>query len=91
MPETNDELLERLAYLRGAAWSWATWSPLRDSWDHDHCVVCWARFATLDTPGEEALREGFATEGPAGQPTYHWLCSDCFGAHREVFGWSDRS
>jgi hypothetical protein len=64
MPETNDELLERLAYQRGAVWTWATRSPPSESWDHDHCVVCWARFATLDTPGEELLREGFATTGP---------------------------
>jgi hypothetical protein len=88
MPETNDELLERLAYLRGAVWSRATWSPPSERWDHEHCVVCWARFVTLEASEEEPLREGLATTGPAGQPEYHWLCPDCFHAYREVFGWS---
>ena len=88
MPETDDELLERLAYLRGAVWSGATWSPPSQGWDHDHCAVCWARFTTLDAPGEHPLRTGYTAPGPAGEPAYHWLCADCFRVHRELFGWS---
>ena len=80
MPETDDELLERLAYLRGVVWSWARWAPPSERWDHDHCAVCWTRFT--------GRCEGYTTTGPAGQPQYHWLCADCFQAHRGLFDWT---
>jgi hypothetical protein len=85
MPETDHELLERLAYLRGAVWSWVTWSSPSEQWDHDHCVVCWARF------GGAWLAEGYAAAGPAGQPEYHWLCSSCFRDRRDLFDWTVRA
>ena len=80
MAETDGELLQRLSYLRGAVWSWASWAPPRAGWDHDHCAVCWMRFTRLS--------EGYTAMGRVGQPHYHWLCADCFRAHRELFGWS---
>ena len=88
MAETDDQLLERLSYLRGAVWSWGHWSPPSAQWDHDHCAVCWARFTAVDVSGERPLRAGYTAKGPDGQPEYHWLCSDCFQAHHELFDWN---
>ena len=88
MAETDDELLQRLPYLREAVWSWAEWTPPSHRWDHDHCAVCWARFTIIEVPGEAPLREGYTARGPAGEPKYHWLCAHCLQAHRELFDWS---
>ena len=46
-------------FLRGVRFRWKRWTPPRESWDHDHCAACAARFAATDCP--DVLHEGFAT------------------------------
>lgn len=58
----------------------------RPDWDHDHCVICWAKFAEFEGP--EILHEGYATtaESKWGED-YHWVCPTCFDDLRNIFGW----
>ena len=85
--ETAEQLVERLNYLRGAAWQRAQWAP-EGTWDHEHCAVCWAKFDAVS--GRDS---GLATAGPAGRspadqrPRYYWLCPECFDRHAQLFGW----
>jgi hypothetical protein len=85
--ETAEQLVERLNYLRGAAWQRAQWVP-EGTWDHEHCAVCWAKFDAVG--GRDS---GLATAGPAGRspadqrPGYYWLCPECFDRHAQLFGW----
>jgi hypothetical protein len=56
----------RLRFLRYARWS--------ESWDHDHCAACWAKFSELEGPGvqhegyttEDDYPKALATNGPVG-------------------------
>jgi hypothetical protein len=48
-----------------------------ESWDHDHCLACNAKFGEDDQP--ETLHEAFATgpDYPKGAG-YEWICPTCF-------------
>ncbi len=82
MREKNDwRLTNQLAYLQGAVLSWRRYSPRPgDSWEHDHCAFCWAKFRAEEDP--EILHEGYATPDE-----YHWVCKTCFEDFRELFEW----
>ena len=76
--------LRRLPYFR--------WS---ESWDHDHCEFCGAKFMTADdTPAgyEYAAKpiqhEGYTNEGVPGQRDhYWWICDECFADFSGRFEW----
>lgn len=69
----------RLQFLRYARWS--------DSWDHDHCAGCWAKFAEVEGP--DIQQEGYATRDdyPKGA-CYEWVCQTCFDDLKDEMGWS---
>jgi hypothetical protein len=80
---TNQE-----AYLKGATLVRKPYRAYSETWDHDHCVFCWATF--IDPTGSDVspkyvdehpdvLTEGYATtaDHPRGAD-YYWICSDCF-------------
>src|SRR3712207_4582236 len=84
-------------YLEGALLVPKRYRARDESWDHDHCEFCSAKFvedaspsATRGDPGttEEVLTEGFTTtaEHPNGAD-YHWICPTCFGDFAARFGW----
>jgi hypothetical protein len=53
----------------------------RPSWDHDHCIFCWAKFA--EQPGPAILVAGYSTV-----PTNHeWVCPSCFEEFADRFAW----
>jgi hypothetical protein len=59
-----------------------------ESWDHDHCAACWAKFAEFDAP--DILHEGYATcEDYKHGADYDWLCATCFNELRNVMDWSE--
>src|SRR5262245_3628620 len=59
-------------HMVGQTLFYRRWTPPQDddSYDHDHCEFCSAKFGD-STPG--ALTEGYATEDNA-----RWVCRDCF-------------
>ncbi len=52
-----------------------------ESWDHDHCEFCWAKFA------EEILIPDSLHEGYATADNYRWICEACFEDFKDQFGW----
>jgi hypothetical protein len=81
MREANDwRLTNQLAYLKGATLRRSAYRAYGDSWEHDHCEFCWAKFAEAGAP--ESLEEGYTT-----QNEYHWICSTCFVDFEDLFEW----
>jgi hypothetical protein len=70
---------QRLRFRRYTRWS--------DTWDHDHCAACWARFAEGEEP--DIQHEGYVTgdDYPKGAG-YDWVCKQCFTDLREDMQWS---
>jgi hypothetical protein len=66
-------------YLKGVFLFWATYSPYREGWDHDHCSFCWRKFA---------IDGGDFTEGYMTKDRYHWICKECFLDFKYKFGWA---
>ncbi len=74
----------RLAGLKLHRRLYKRWS---DTWDHDHCAACFAKFAEFDGPDIQHV--GFATgddyEKGAG---YEWVCQVCFSDLKDRLGWT---
>ena len=69
----------RLLFQRYTRWS--------ESWDHDHCAACGAKFAEFDGP--DIQHEGYATgeDYPKGA-RYDWICSACFNDLKDEMQWT---
>jgi len=81
-----DWRLENVKGFEGLRFKRKAYSRWSDSWDHDHCIGCWARFAEIDGPN--ILREGYATcEDWKHGADYDWICPTCFADLRDVMGW----
>jgi hypothetical protein len=73
---------QRLQLCRYTKWS--------ESWDHDHCAACFAKFAEYE--GRDIQHEGYATcEDYVKGARYEWVCRRCFEELREEMHWSDAS
>ena len=84
-------------YLHGATLVRKPYRVWSETWEHDHCEFCWAKF--VDPAFSEAharlaqdpevRTEGYAAAGtgPEGQDDYHWICATCFKDFHESFGW----
>ena len=81
MREENDwRLTNQGTYLKGAQLWWKRYAPHSDSWDHEHCEFCWAKFMDEDAP--DVLREGYATgDGD------RWICEECYDDFKDLFQW----
>lgn len=85
------------SYLRGASLVWRRYRARSETWDHDHCVFCWAKF--LDPEFSEFYRrqaaehpdiqvEGYTTTAEHEHGAdYHWICKLCFDDFAEHFQW----
>lgn len=72
---------ERL--LTGATFRRQSYHPPRQTWDHEHCKFCWAKFMAEGASDDPSvLAEGYVTEGD------HWVCERCFADFRQEFGWT---
>ncbi len=68
--------------MTGIDLCWKTYQRYSQTWDHDHCEFCGAKFAeSAQIP--DALHAGYAT-----LDEYRWVCEVCFGDFRERFGWN---
>jgi len=65
-------------YLQGVELCWAPYKPYSETWEHDHCEFCWAKFS---------LREGDLKEGYATPDRYRWICKACYDDFKDVFAW----
>ena len=62
------------------------------SWDHDHCIFCWAKLMDPELSAEsrravegnpEILIAGYTVGPPGGE----WVCPSCFDEFAERFDW----
>lgn len=67
-------------YLKGVPLIWKAYKRYSDSWDHDHCEFCWAKFS--EEPAPDLLTEGYST-----LDNYRWICEHCFEDFRDLFEW----
>jgi hypothetical protein len=82
--------LDFARHLKGARLQFQRYGRWSESWDHDHCAACWAKFADFDGPG--ILHEGYATcdDYPQGA-RYEWVCTACFDELRDKMQWTSVS
>ncbi len=82
-------LTNQQSYLQGAVLAWQRYVAWSDTWEHDHCAFCWAKFMEPDAetlPG--VLTEGYATtEDHARGARYYWVCNQCFDDFASMFDW----
>ena len=80
-PLKNDwRLTNQDEYLLGIKLYKRKFFRFNETWDHDHCSFCWAKFMVEDVP--DALHEGYATEDSS-----HWICVKCFEDFKNMFQW----
>ena len=81
MREPNDwRLTTQEKYLKGVQLEWKDYARPSETWDHDHCSFCWAKF--MDASQPEMLKAGYATPDE-----YYWVCPTCFEDFKDLFGW----
>ena len=74
--------------LRGLKLRRKQYRKWNESWDHDHCAACWAKFAEFEGP--EIQHEGYATcEDYKHGADYDWVCVPCFNDLKGEMGWVD--
>jgi len=79
--ETQLQKTERLKrQLKGATLHYKEYTRHSESWDHDHCLVCWAKF--MESGGVDILNEGYATDDDR-----DWVCASCFHDLKSAMGW----
>src|SRR5262249_20729812 len=69
-------------YLRGATLHWEDYMAPSETWDHDHCAMCWQKFMEAELPGVE--QAGYVTYTSEQQ---WWICRRCFEDLGEEMGW----
>ena len=57
--------------------------PLSETWDHEHCIFCWAKFYLHP----DCLQEGYCTH-PENDRDADWICPECYEDFKEMFGWT---
>jgi hypothetical protein len=79
--------IDNAGRLKGARLQFRPYMRWSESWDHDHCAGCWAKFAEFEGP--DILHEGYATrdDDPKGAG-YEWVCQACFNDLKDDMEWS---
>jgi len=74
-------------HLKGLRLQFRHYTRWSESWDHDHCAGCWAKFAEFN--GEDIQHQGYATcdDYPKGA-CYEWICITCFEDLKDDMQWS---
>lgn len=76
-------LTNQMAYMKAATLAWRTYVPPSESWDHDHCEFCFAKF--LPAPaGPDVEVAGYVTL----DDSERWVCKRCFDNFRDLFAWN---
>lgn len=79
--------IDNASHLKGLKLQLRRYTRWNESWDHDHCAACWAKFAEFDGPNIQ--HEGYATDDdyPKGA-CYEWVCQACFDDLKDDMQWS---
>ena len=70
-------------YLQNIPLYFLEYSPRSETWEHEHCEFCWAKFG-LES---ENLHEGYCTT-PTNTHKSLWICPKCFADFQETFQWN---
>jgi hypothetical protein len=95
-PEDEWRLTDQEDYLQGITLVRRTYRQWSETWDHDHCQFCWAKFMPrgVEPPegDEEPIhREGYTNVDVTGQQDhYWWICEECFEDFADRFAWTVR-
>ena len=79
----TDWRIDTAKRIKGASLRFQKYQRYSETWDHEHCVGCWAKFLESKV-SPDILIEGYVTEDD------HWVCSQCFDDLREVMDWKLR-
>ncbi|HEX3510359.1 MAG TPA: hypothetical protein VHT27_04585 [Solirubrobacteraceae bacterium] len=84
-------------YLQVATLEWKRYHAWSETWEHDHCEFCWAKFMDPDFSPDhrrhieehpDVLTEGYATTAEHERGAdYHWVCKRCFDDFNDLFEW----
>jgi hypothetical protein len=79
---------ENAIALKGLKLQRRSYEKRSESWDHDHCAACWAKFAELDRP--DVQHEGYTTcDDYKFGAYYDWVCLTCFSELKAEMGWTE--
>jgi hypothetical protein len=80
--------IDNAKHLKGVRLHLRRYARPSESWDHDHCAACWAKFAEFD--GHDIQHEGHATgDGYKFGAGYEWVCRECFNDLKDDLGWTN--
>ena len=81
---------------------WQSYERPSDTWDHDHCVLCFAKLMDTANPPKDVLNAAYTDDvssdapapstdprmvpAPAGSRT--WVCRACAKAFQDAFRWT---
>jgi hypothetical protein len=77
-----DWRLSNQDFLREATLHWGEYLAPSESWNHDHCAMCWQKFMEADLPGVQ--HAGYVTYT---EDDVWWICTQCVEDLREEMGW----
>ena len=66
-------------FLKGRKLVKISYFRFSETWDHEHCEFCWAKFSEC----EGDLHEGYVTA----DDRESWICAECFDDFKEMFQW----
>jgi len=77
-----DWRLSNKDFLHETTFHWEEYMAPSETWDHDHCAMCWQTFMEAELPGvQQAGYVGYTEE------EVWWICQQCFEDLREEMGW----
>jgi hypothetical protein len=96
--DTDDwRLTDQEGYLKDAELTWRRYRARSDTWEHEHCAFCWAKFMDPEySDGHRRFIEDHPEVLTAGYTTttahergegYNWICADCLDDFAEAFNW----
>ena len=77
MQQGDDWRLDRRKLVEGHTLTWETWRAPKTTWDHDHCVLCWAKIA--DWSADDVQPEAYVDKERS-----EWLCAACANEFRDL-------
>jgi hypothetical protein len=85
-----DWRLDQVQHLHGQKLVRLRYKRYSETWDHDHCSACNAKFFEQDGAGTQP--EGYTT-GPdySKGREYEWVCVRCFDELKDEMSWSEEA